>query len=66
MRPDLVEEAIPLITEGEFGPFQRLIQIPDDADTSSISATMEAGVLEIRVPRTEKKRHVRVEIVEIK
>ena len=64
--PDLEEEAIPLIVEGQFGPFQRLIQLPDDADTSTISATMEAGILEIRVLRIEKKRHLRVEIVEIK
>ena len=63
--PQFDEDSEPLLVEGSFGPFQRVIQIPNDADLSSISASMKAGVLEIRIPEGEKRSPIRVEILGI-
>lgn len=37
--------------ERSFGSFQRTLALPDDANTDDIVATMQEGVLRIRIPR---------------
>lgn len=36
--------------EIEYGPFQRVVQLPDDADPTSAEATYEKGFLRIVIP----------------
>jgi HSP20 family protein len=36
--------------EIEYGPFQRVVQLPDDADVSAAEATYEQGLLRIVIP----------------
>lgn len=52
------------IMERSYGTFYREFVLPEDAVTDAISASMEQGVLTIRVPRTSTRRTggVRIEI----
>jgi HSP20 family protein len=54
--PDLGEGAEPVIAEGNFGAFRRLISLPEEADPASITAKMKAGVLEIRAAKRKPRR----------
>lgn len=54
--PALVEGAEQVLAEGSFGGFRRLISLPDEADPSSITAKMKAGVLEIRAAKRKPRR----------
>ncbi len=40
--------------ERRYGSFQRVLALPDDADSEKITASMKNGLLTIRVPRNEK------------
>lgn len=51
--------------ERAYGTFYREFLLPEDARTESISASMEQGVLSIRIPRKESgEQGVRIEIEE--
>lgn len=39
--------------ERKYGSFQRVLALPDDADQDAIAATMQNGLLTVRVPRKE-------------
>ena len=54
--PDAGERAEAVLAEGNFGAFRRLISLPEDADPSSITAKMRAGVLEIRAAKRKPRR----------
>ena len=60
--PETAENAESLVSEGDFGPFRRVVSLPEDIDSSSISAKMKSGLLEIRA---QKKRRVQSRLVEI-
>ena len=40
--------------ERSYGSFTRSFELPSDVDTEKITASLKEGVLEIRVPKTEK------------
>jgi HSP20 family protein len=40
--------------EIEYGPFERLVQLPDDADLSQAEAAYDRGLLTIEIPIAEK------------
>jgi HSP20 family protein len=61
--PGLAEGAEQVLAEGSFGGFRRLISLPEEADPSSITAKMRAGVLEIRAAKRKPRR---LEISEFK
>lgn len=61
-RPDLPEGAEALRSERGFGRFRRSLRMPADVDRDAVSARMEDGVLEIRLPREERTRERTVEI----
>jgi HSP20 family protein len=42
--------------ERSYGSFQRTLSLPDDADSSDITASMKDGVLKITVPRHETEK----------
>ena len=46
-----------------WGDFSRSIILPEDVDTSKISATFEKSVLEIRLPKSEKQK---TQVIKIK
>lgn len=48
--------------ERRFGPFQRRITLPKQSDTNRISASMEAGVLTIGIPKVEQAMPRRIEV----
>jgi HSP20 family protein len=41
--------------EIEYGPFQRVVQLPQDADTSQAEATYEQGLLRIVIPIAQRE-----------
>ena len=48
------------LSERSYGRFERLVELPADADSDKISAACRNGVLEVTIPRTpraEKKSH---------
>lgn len=45
--------------EIEYGPFQRVIQLPEDVDPSSAEATYDKGLLRIVVPIAEPAPRIR-------
>ncbi|MEK6712462.1 MAG: Hsp20/alpha crystallin family protein [Nitrospinota bacterium] len=54
--PDLGEGTERVLVEGGFGPFRRLISLPESADPGSITAKMKSGVLEIRAAKRKPRR----------
>ena len=54
--PEAGEGAEPVLAEGSFGGFRRLISLPEEADPSSITARMKGGVLEIRAAKRKPRR----------
>ncbi len=45
--------------EIEYGPFQRVIQLPEDVDPSSAEATYDKGLLRVVVPIAEPAPRIR-------
>ncbi len=45
--------------EIEYGPFQRVIQLPEDVDPSSAEATYDKGLLRIVIPIAEPAPRIR-------
>ena len=66
------ERAYPHGTDGEprawqriergFGKFERSLQIPRGLDPDAIEASLDAGVLTLRIPKPEKLKPKRVQI----
>ena len=52
----------PLHTEYRYGSFHREFQLSDEIDTSRVSGSMRDGVLELRLPKTEKHQPRRVTV----
>ncbi len=51
------------IMERSYGPFYRKFILPEDVDTSKISATFQRGLLTITVPKIEKEqKEIKIEI----
>ena len=48
--------------ERYFGRFQRSFTLPENVDPEHVDARFKDGVLEVRVPKTEKTRAKRIEI----
>lgn len=51
-------------TERSYGSFQRSIELPGGVDPDNIEASFREGVLELRLPRVERARRMRVPIRE--
>lgn len=49
-------------TEYRFGSFHREFQLSDEIDASRVSGSMRDGVLELRLPKTEKHQPRRVTV----
>ena len=45
------------------GQFSRSLTLPDGIDTNAIAASFDKGVLEVRVPKPERRKPKRIEIV---
>lgn len=54
-RPELPVRARVALVEMNYGPFRRRFALPSDADGDGISASYDAGILQITVPRREKR-----------
>jgi len=50
------------IQECYWGPFSRQIILPEEVDPSRAEATMNEGILTIRVPKIERKKKRKIEI----
>lgn len=50
------------IEESFWGPFSREIVLPEETDPSRIKATMEQGILTIKIPRIEREKRREVEL----
>lgn len=48
--------------ERGYGPFERLLQVPKDVDPSALTASIEDGVLTLRIPVPETRKPHRIEI----
>lgn len=59
-----VEEDQYLYQECYWGGFSRSIILPEDVDADSATATLEHGILTIRLPKTHKSRVKRLEVEE--
>ncbi len=62
--PDVKPEEL-YRSEREFGPFQRLIQLPSEVSADKAKATYANGVLRIVVPKTQRSapKEVKVDVV---
>jgi HSP20 family protein len=51
-------------SERWYGSFQRTLELPEEVDTSKVSASFKDGVLEITLPKSEnaKPKQIRVEV----
>lgn len=45
-----------------FGPFSKEIILPREVDTSKIKASIENGLLTIRMPKIEREQHKKISI----
>lgn len=48
--------------ERRYGSFQRSFQLPEHTDPEKITAELKKGVLDIRIPKTEKATPKKIEI----
>jgi HSP20 family protein len=48
--------------ERAYGSFLRSFALPDGAEAGKVDAEFKDGVLEVRVPKTEKSKPTRVDI----
>jgi HSP20 family protein len=48
--------------ERGYGRFERILHVPKGLDRDAVGASMEDGVLTIRIPRSESRRPRRIEI----
>jgi HSP20 family protein len=53
-RPELGETGTWVRAERPFGTFERRIQLPEGVDADAITASMDAGVLSLIVPKPER------------
>jgi HSP20 family protein len=49
-------------TEREYGSFSRSVRLPSAVDAKGVEAKYSAGILSIRLPKTEETRRKKVEI----
>jgi HSP20 family protein len=52
----------PIHTEYRFGSFHREFRLSEEIDTAGVSASMRDGVLELRLPKTEKHQPRRIAV----
>jgi len=48
--------------ERQFGHFSRLVPLPSDADLDAVNASLESGVLQIRIGRLKSREARRVQV----
>jgi HSP20 family protein len=58
------EQQTVFANERPFGPFRRVIALPDDADPAKVAASYRNGVLKVRVEKREASRPRRIEVAE--
>lgn len=51
----------PLQLEIEYGPFARVLEMPSDIDADAVEAHFRHGLLAVHIPRTQRKRIIRVQ-----
>jgi HSP20 family protein len=56
--------AEPLQLEIDYGPFERSIALPAEADAGAITASFQNGLLTVHVPLRETRRPIRVRVDE--
>ena len=61
-KPDTPNEGRYHVRERAHGPFQRVFRVPRWVESDGISADMEHGVLEIRLPKARAAQPKRIEI----
>ena len=61
---EVSEDATHYLRERRFGKYSRSMKLPFQVDGENISATMERGVLHIRLPKAEeaKPKHIEVSV----
>jgi len=60
--PEYPQGAHLVVSERTFGDIRREFRLPDDVDTSNISARYKDGVLEVHLARAEGKRPQKIQI----
>ena len=64
-KPEEIAEGTTYYMSGrQFGEYHRTIELPFEVDAGKIAATLENGLLEIRLPKAEesKPRHIEVNV----
>lgn len=61
-RTETDEEGTYHLAERRYGQFSRSFILPRDVESESIEASFDNGVLNVRVPKSEKARRRRIEI----
>lgn len=59
---EVTEDATYYISERRFGQYSRTIALPFHVDAEKISATFKKGLLELRLPKSEKAETKHIEI----
>ena len=52
------------IEECFWGPFSREIVLPEETDPSRAKATMQQGILTVKIPRIEREKRREIELEE--
>ena len=59
---DVVRVGEGLALERREGDFRRVFRIPDEVDVTKVEASFEHGVLEVRLPKSERTKPRRISI----
>lgn len=62
-KSDRQEEASYLLQERPFGKFYRTLTLPDALDASKAEASMENGILTLRIPKAETARPKNIKVI---
>jgi HSP20 family protein len=49
-------------SERVYGTFGRILRLPSDVDTGKVKATLENGILELKLPKMEEKKPSEIKI----
>ena len=61
--PDVSKEKNYFYQECYWGTFSREIILPDDADTQRIKASLQKGILTVKIPLTRKEKKKKITVV---
>jgi HSP20 family protein len=63
-RPDYLEGTRVIRSERSYGRFRRVVRLPADVDPQGIKASLDAGVLQVSLPRRGTDEGLTIEVEE--